>query len=306
MNETPSTPRLVLGFATLYLIWGSTYLAIRFAVESLPPFGMSSARFLVAGVAIYAWLRARGAPRPTRSQWRTAAIVGTMLLAGANGLVTWAEQWVPSGLAALIVASMPLWMGLLVWIFEPGVRPGARGVAGILLGFAGVAVLVNPGGDLGADPAMLPGTIALLAAPVLWAAGSLYSRRGDAPRNPFLATSMQMIAGGTVLAVFHLVTGEWRTFDPAAVTGRSVLAFAYLIVFGSMIAFSAFVWLLRVAPPSRVSTYAYVNPVVALLLGWFLAGETLAFQSIVASAIIVLSVFLMTTDRPRRVPVPAE
>lgn len=303
MNEPPSTSRLVLGFAVVYVVWGSTYLAIRVAVESLPPFLMAATRFFVAGAVTFAWLRLRGVPSPTALQWRNTAVVGTLLLLGGNGLVTWSEQWVPSGIAALIVAAMPLWMGLLVWIFEPGVRPGARGVAGILLGFAGVAVLVNPRGELGADPSILLGSMVLLVAPLLWACGSLYSRHVDTPKNLFLSTAMQMLAGSAALLVVGTVSGEWRSLDLAHVTTASLLALVYLIVFGSLIAFSAFVWLLRVTTPAKVTTYAYVNPVVALFLGWLILGEAISTQTFVAAGIIIAAVFLMTTDRPKRVAV---
>jgi drug/metabolite transporter (DMT)-like permease len=225
-HTAPSRVALGLGFAAIYLIWGSTYLAIRFGVQTLPPFLMAATRFAVPGAVIYASLRRRGEPRPTGAQWRQAAVVGALMLLGGNGLVSWAEQWVPSGLAALIIASVPLSMGAMNWLVEPAARPGARGIAGVLLGFAGVAFLVGPGGDLGADRSTLLGALALVVASVSWAAGSLVARRADKPKNPFLTTAMQMLAGSASLVVARTVAGEWQRVDLATITATSIVASA--------------------------------------------------------------------------------
>jgi drug/metabolite transporter (DMT)-like permease len=296
----PSRLAVALGFAAIYLIWGSTYLAIRFGVETIPPFLMAATRFAVPGAVIYAWLRHRGEPAPTRAQWRQAFVVGALMLLGGNGLVTWAEQWVPSGLAALIIASVPLWMGAMNWLVEPGARPGARGVAGVLIGFAGVAFLVGPGGELAADRRLLLGAFALVLASASWAAGSLVARREHRPRSPFLATAMQMLGGSAALLVTGTLAGEWQRLDPTTISASSVLSLLYLMTFGSVIGLSAYVWLLHVTTPAKVSTYAYVNPVVAVFLGWALAGEAVTGHTVAAAVVIVISVVLITTERPVR------
>ena len=295
----PGTIRLVLAFLAVYVIWGSTYLAIRFGVESMPPFLMAGTRHLVPGLVLLAWARRRGAPPPSRRELRDAAIVGLLLLLGGNGLVTWAEQWVPSGLTALLVASVPLWMGLLGGMVEPAARPGARGILGIVLGFAGVGILVEPRGELAGDPRTLVGAAGVLAAALLWATGSLYSRRGHLPRDPILSTGLQMLAGSAGLAAAGTVAGEWARVDPAAVTTRSLLALLYLIVFGSIVAFTAYVWLLRTVAPAKVATYAYVNPAVAVLLGVTLGGEALGARTVVATVVIIAAVVMITTERSR-------
>jgi drug/metabolite transporter (DMT)-like permease len=223
--------------------------------------------------------------------------VGLFLLLGANGLVTWAEQWVPSGLTALLLATMPLCMAILGGLVEPESRPRRRGVAGILLGFAGVAILVEPRGELATDMHVLLGALGILAGAFLWSTGSLLSRRVPLPKNGSLATGMQMIGGGVGCLVVGMVAGEWARVDVGAVTTRSLVSLVYLIVFGSLVAFSAFTWLLRNAPPAKVATYAYVNPLVAVFLGWALAGETVSARTLVASAVIIASVVMITSER---------
>ena len=290
--------RVALGLATVYLVWGSTYLAIRFAVETLPPFLMAGTRFLVAGAILYGWRRAAGFPRPSVAQWRAAAVVGGLMLLVGNGGVTWAEQWVESGTAALMVASVPLWMVLLDWA-RPGGRPPRRSVwAGILVGLLGVGLLFG-GPEL--DPRYTLGWAALLVASISWAAGSLYSRAAVLPA-PLLATGMQMLAGGGMLLAFGVATGELGAIDPATVTLKALLALGYLIVAGSLIGYSAYVWLLRVTTPAVASTYAFVNPVVAVFLGWLLADERITLRIVAASTVIVGGVALITVARARRRP----
>lgn len=296
-SPAPSRTRLAAGFAAVYLIWGSTYLAIRFGVESLPPFLMAATRFAVPGTVLYVWFRRRGARRPTGAQWRATAVSGALLLLGGNGLVTWAEQWVPSGLTALIIASVPLWMAAMSWVVEPGVRPGLRGIAGILLGFGGIAFLVEPGGDLGGDPHTMVGALVIVLASALWAAGSLTSRHLPRPDNAFLASSMQMLGGAAALVVAGTISGEWTRIDLAAVSARSFVALLYLMVFGSVIALSAYVWLMKVSTPAKASTYAYVNPVVAVFLGWAIASEPVTSRTVTAAVVIVAAVVMITTER---------
>ena len=284
---------VVLAFAAVYVLWGSTYLAIRIGVETIPPFLMAGLRHLTAGVLLYAWMRhVRGTPRPEPRNWRSAALVGGLLLLGGNGLVTWAEQRVPSGLAALIVASVPLWMTAL----DAGLRrerPHGVVLAGLAMGLAGIAFLAAPGRFAGGGHVDPLGAAALLGASLFWATGSLVSRRVALPSATFLATAMEMIAGGVILLGVAGATGELGAFSPAAVSARSLLALGYLIVAGSLVGFSAYVFLLGATTPARVSTYAYVNPIVAVLLGWLVAGESVTPRTLVAAAVIVAAVALI-------------
>ncbi len=302
----PRRVTLVSAFAAVYVIWGSTYLAIRFAIETLPPFLMAGVRFVIAGGILYAVARALGAGRPERLHWRSAAIIGGLLLLGGNGGVVWAEQTVPSGLTALIVAIVPLWMVLLDWLRGTGSRPGLGMAVGLLFGFVGVGFLVGPGGLGGGERIDPIGAGVVVLASLLWAIGSLYSRKAELPASQTLATGMEMFAGGVLLLVVAAGTGELGRFDPSAVSTRSLWALAYLIVFGAIVAFSAYVWLLKATTPARAATYAYVNPVVAVALGWALASEPLSPRIFVAGAMIVAAVVLIV-GRParRRAATPA-
>jgi drug/metabolite transporter (DMT)-like permease len=302
----PRRTTLVAAFAAVYVIWGSTYLAIRFAIETLPPFLMAGVRFVIAGGILYAVARALGAGRPERVHWRSAAIIGGLLLLGGNGGVVWAEQTVPSGLTALIVAIVPLWMVLLDWLRGTGSRPGLGVAVGLLLGFVGVGVLVGPGGLGGGERIDPIGAGVVVLASLLWAIGSLYSRRAELPASQALATGMEMFAGGVLLLALATATGELGRFDPSAVSARSLWALGYLIVFGAIVAFSAYVWLLQKTTPARAATYAYVNPVVAVVLGWALASEPLSPRILLAGAMIVAAVVLIV-GRPvrRRAATPA-
>lgn len=301
-REAPSRWLVIAAFAAVYLVWGSTYLAILFAIETLPPFWMAAARFLTAGALLYAWARWRGEPTPRPVHWRSATIVGLLLLLGGNGGVVWAEQRVPSGLAALLVATVPLWMVLLDGAGRGWRRPPGRLLFGVAVGLAGVALLVGPGefaGGGGADPA---GALVLIVASLSWTLGSLYSRRAELPASPLLGTAMQMLGGGVGLAIAGLVAGEGSRLDLAAASARSLWALGYLVVFGSLVGFTAYIWLLRVSTPALVSTYAYVNPVVAVLLGWAFAGEALTPRTLLAAGVIVGAVVLITTVRSRPAP----
>jgi drug/metabolite transporter (DMT)-like permease len=287
-----SKAKILTAFAAVYVLWGSTYLAIRFGVETIPPFLMAGTRHLTAGLLLYAWMRAKGAPRPERRHWASAAVIGGMLLLGGNGLVTWAEQRVPSGLAALIVASVPVWMAVLGSI-ESRRRPSGFVITGLGLGLGGIALLVVPGRFGGGENVDPLGAAALLLAAISWSIGSLASRWAKLPASTLTAVSMEMIAGGALLWAAGLFGGEGARLHVSAVSLRSALSLGYLVVFGSLLGFSAYVWLLRVTTPARVSTYAYVNPVVAVLLGTLFAGEDLTLRIALAAAGIVAAVALI-------------
>ncbi|MFN8177500.1 MAG: EamA family transporter [bacterium] len=306
-EDGPSRIRVVVAFVAVYLLWGSTYLAIRFAVQSMPPLLMAGTRHLVSGLVMLGVARARGVALPTRRQWRDASIVGLLLLLGSNGTVTWAEQWVPSALAALLLASVPLWMGLIGGILEPQSRPRTRGIAGIIVGFAGVAILVEPRGELASSTRVFVGALSILGASICWASGSLFARHARVPKDPILTVALQMLAGAAGLLVVGSAAGEWHRVHVDAITARSALSLLYLIVFGSIVGFSAYSWLLRVAAPAKVATYAYVNPMVAVLLGATLGNEPVGVRTLVAAAAIVGAVVLITSERkmaPTRVAVP--
>lgn len=282
----------------VYIVWGSTYLAIRFAVETMPPFLLAAARFLIAGSLLFAVRRAAGDPLPNRHEWRGAAVLGLFLLLGGNGGVTWAEQYVPSGLTALMVASSPLWMLLLEAVLPGGQRPTRQAVAGVFAGFAGVAVLFWPGeGSL--LNIHLGGALALLIATLSWAFGSIYSRNLRLPASPMMGTAAEMLAGGLALLVLGVLAGDVARLDVAAVSTRSLLALLYLIVFGALVGFTAYTWLLRVAPTSLVSTYAYVNPLVALALGVMIGNEDISPRTLLAAAVILGSVALISARRKK-------
>jgi drug/metabolite transporter (DMT)-like permease len=306
LSVQASHPTLVLlSFALVYLVWGSTYYAIRVGVESFPPYLMAGLRHFIVGLFFYPTFRVVTREKPTFAQWRTAFITGCLLLMVGNGTVSWAEKTVPSGIAALLVATVSLWMVLVDWLRPKGLRPSPRVIAGFLLGFVGMALLVGPkhlGNSDRVDPL---GACALIGASLAWAAGSIYSRHHPLPRSPLLGTGMQTLSGGTMLCLFAVATGETRHFHFADVTLRSWLALLYLIVFGSAIGFSAYVYILKHSTAARVATYAFVNPVVALFLGWFLAGEPLSLRTVLASCIILTAVLLVITA-PHKDPVQAE
>jgi len=280
--------------ATVYLVWGSTYLAIRVTDRTMPPFLMSSVRFLIAGAALYIFA-ARGRARPSWQEWRAAAIVGAALLLVGNGGVAWAETRLESGLAALIVAIIPLWVALMDRLFF-GRRLSTTAIAGLVVGFAGVALLVRPG-DGGDVVAML----VLVATTSAWAGGSLYARGATLPESPLLAAAMQMLAASLFLGIFGLATGEASGIHADSFATKPVIAFVYLVLVGSLIAFSAYAWLLKNVRISVVSTYAFVNPVVAVALGTVFLNEAIGWTTVIAGAAIVVAVVLIVTART---PVP--
>ena len=293
--------QIALAFLSIYTIWGSTYLAIRFAIETFPPFLMAAIRFLIAGGALYTWMRLRGAQRPTRANWKAATIIGGLLLLGGNGGVTKAEQVIPSGLTAVLITIVPIWMALVELLQKNRVVPTPQVVLGLVLGFGGVILLVGPG-DLaggGLNPLWVG---VLLFASLSWAIGSVYSRKASLPKTPLLGSGMEMLAGGVLLLLVSLVSQEWVGLQPSKISFLSLISFLYLLVFGSLIAFSSYVWLLTKTTTARVSTYAYVNPVVAVFLGYFLAGEQLTLRTLLASTMIVIAVVVITTYKTRHSP----
>ncbi|MFH1524878.1 MAG: EamA family transporter [Chloroflexota bacterium] len=289
--------KIWIALLLVYIIWGSTYLGIRYAVETIPPFLMAGTRFLVAGTVFYIWRRSAGDAAPTRGQWLRAAIVGVLLLVGGNGLVSFAEQSVDSGIAALIVGSAPLWMTAMEALRPGGVRPNWLGILGLIVGFAGIVLLVGPsimgGSQIASHPA---GITILLFAALFWSLGSIYSRSADLPHSSLLSTSMEMLAGGVGLYLVGTFTGEWGQLVLANVTTRSWLGLIFLTLFGSMIGFTAYAWLLRNATVSLAATYAYVNPLIAILLGGLFARETLNLHIVLAALVIIGSVVLINTS----------
>lgn len=286
---------VIAAFAAVYVIWGSTYLAIRFAVGELPPFITAAARFLVAGSILLAWARLRAEPAPSRDEARGAAIGGLFLLLGGNGAVVWAEQFVPSGIAALIVATLPVWMVLLEWARPGGRRPPAGVFAGLALGLGGIALLLDPSDVAGARVDVV-GAIVLCLGSVSWAAGSIYMRHVRMPGSALRSNAIQMLAGGAGLAIAAAVAGELGRVDLAAASPRAIASVAYLVVFGSLVGYTAYTYILRVSTPARVSTYAYVNPVVAVFLGWAFAGEAVTLRTLAAAGVIIAGVAIITVS----------
>ncbi|MGE5625277.1 MAG: EamA family transporter [Bacillota bacterium] len=284
--------RVALGFAAVYILWGSTYLGIRFAVASLPPLFMAGTRYLIAGALLYVLMRRLGAAKPTLQHWKSAALLGVLLLLGGNGLVSMAEQTVPSGIAALIVAAVPFWMVLLN-AAEQRTAPKPYVLMGLVLGIVGLGILVLPGAGSVPDHVSPAGVAILLTATVSWAVGSLYAHRAPLPSSTFLGIAMEMLAGGAALWAASFLSGEGAALHLAGATAKSWIALGYLVIFGSLLGFSAYVWLLKVTTPARASTYAFVNPVIAVFLGWALAGEAVTARVALAGGIIVAAVCLI-------------
>ena len=286
--------KIVLAFLAVYLCWGMTYLAMRVAVRDIPPHLMSGARFLVAGLVLYLWTRGRGDPKPTATQWRSAAMVGAFLLLGGNATVAWAEQQVPSGLAAVLIAVAPIWMVAFEWA-RGGPRPGKRVIAGLILGLVGLAILVSPKGD-SATKVNPIGAVMLVLASASWAWGSVVSKSAPLPKSRFLATSMEMIGGGVLLLLTALAVGQVAHFRPTEVSVNAVLAWLFLVVFGSLVGFTAYIWLLGVTSIAKVGTYAYVNPIVAVFLGWAILDEPVTGRTLIAALVILVGVALVNIE----------
>jgi drug/metabolite transporter (DMT)-like permease len=290
--------RVIAAFVAIYLIWGSTYLGIRFAIETIPPFTLSAVRFALAGLIMLVAARVRGETEITLPQFRTAAIVGALLML-ANSLVGVAEKRIPSGIAALLVAMTPLFMVLLEWMRPGGRKPTVLVAIGLLIGLGGVVALVGPASFGGGARLDLIGAGVVILGSLLWSTGAIYSRHAPKPKSGIMMAAVQMLVGGTFVGILGVVRGELATFHLSQVSTRSFAAFGYLLVFGSLIGFTAFVYLLRVSTAARVATYAYVNPVVAVFLGWLLAAEPISARMLIAAAIIVTGVALITAAEGR-------
>jgi drug/metabolite transporter (DMT)-like permease len=296
--EAPSSFALWTAMISVYIVWGSTYLAIRFAIETIPPFLMAGIRFLIAGSMLILWRLIRGDPAPSLQQWRSATIIGIFLLVGGNGGVVWSEQYVPSGVAALLVGAAPLWMVLLDTLRPDGRRASWLSILGLILGFVGITILIGPTSPINSGENIdLIGAGVLILASFFWSIGSLYSRQAILPSSPLLGTGMEMLTGGAGLLLLGILTGELKRLNIMSISAQSLLGFFYLIVFGSWIGFSAYTWLLRAAPTPWVSTYAYINPVVAVILGHLLAAEPLTPRILIAATIVVGSVALTTLSQ---------
>ncbi|HEY6953471.1 MAG TPA: EamA family transporter [Bacteroidota bacterium] len=293
--EIKHPTKAVLAFAAIYVIWGSTYLAIRYAVETIPPLLMMGTRSLTAGAVLFAVSRARGHEGPKREHYLSLLIIGTSFFLVGHGLLAWAEQKVPSGLAALLVGSEPCLIGIIEWIFIRDHKLSFRGIGGLILGFIGIALLVSPSKELGTSQTDVLGAFAIILGTLSWSGGAVYSRVARLPKSPMVSAGLELMIGGVLLLVAGFVTGETGALH--AVSMHSVLALLYLIVFGSIIAFSAYVWLLTHTSATRISTHTYINPVFALVLGWALAGESMTLGTILATCIIVVSIYLVLSDR---------
>ena len=289
--------KIWIALLALYIVWGSTYLAIRFAVESIPPFFHAGIRFLVSGLILLVWQRAAGLSLPTRKQWISLAVIGNLLLLGGNGLVAWAEQTIPSGIAALMIGSIPMFL-VITEAFRPGgVKPNRWTFLGLLIGFIGIFILIGPAELTGGSRLNPMGIGALLLACVFWSLGSVYSKHADLPKSSLMSTGGQMLMGSIGLFIVSLISGELTHWDPSGVTTKSLMGLVYLIFIGSLVGFVSYGWLLQNAPISLVATYAYVNPIVAVLLGNWLADEPLEPRIWLAAAIIVGSVMFINRSR---------
>lgn len=287
--------KLLLSFAATYVIWGSTFLAIRYAIDSLPGFTMAAMRHGVGGLIFLLWARFSGEGWPRREYWAGAFVLGFLLLVCGNGGVVWAEQYVPTGLTALLVGTEPLSVALLLWLTHPSEKPSARTVLGVLVGFAGAALLALPGLPGAGQPVPIGPALVVMGAAFSWAAGSLYGRKAQVPRSVVQFVGMQMVCGAAMLFVVGGLAGEWRGLDLAATTARSWWALVYLTACGSFLGFTAYNWLVRNVAPALVATYAYVNPLVAVLLGWLLLGEPVGLRVFFAGALVITSVVLVSS-----------
>lgn len=304
---------LLAAFAAVYVIWGSTYLAIRVGVDTVPPLILAGLRHFTVGVLLYPLLRWKTGVRPTAIHWKTASVTGCLLLFVGNGGVSWAEQTVPSGITAVLVAMVSFWLVIVDWLRPSGHRPVPKVLLGLVLGFAGVALLVGPAHLGGSERVDLRGVVVLVIACFGWACGSIYAKHGGMPSSPLLIVAMQSLIGGVVLLFAGLFNGEFHRFHFAAVSWRSWVALAYLVVVGSGIGFTAYLYILQKSTAARVATYALVNPVVALFLGWLFVDEVISLRTVVAAVIILTAVILVITapHRPQEriqepVPSPGE
>ena len=303
---SPARSKVILAFLAVYVLWGSSYISIRLAIESVPPFLMSGGRMLVAGLLLGAWALARGAPRPRAVEVRATAVTGLFMLCLGNGSVTWGEKFTASGRVALIVAMTPVWFVLIEWLRRGGTRPSMTLLGGLAIGASGVALLVGADAMSGVHaPGALLAELIVLGGSLSWALGSMYSRHAPLPESSAMASALQMLFAGTYLGAFGVARGEWATFQVETVTMRSAVALAYLVAGPSLIGYSAYVWLLKVSTPAKVGTYGYVNPMIAVFLGWLVVGEEVTGRMILAAAVIVTGVALITFGRTPH-PAPRE
>ncbi|MGB8065247.1 MAG: EamA family transporter [Candidatus Sulfotelmatobacter sp.] len=291
----PPTWKVLLAFAVIYFVWGSTFLAIRVGVREVPPFLLAGMRFLVAGVVLYAWARSRGVPAPTAREWRGATLLAVLIFVMDYGLLFWAERRVPSGIAAVMLATIPVFMSLSEILIVKTQRLTGRLAMALLLGIGGVAVLVNHSASFGDAPIDTLGACALLFAAVSWSVASALSRKLPSPTVKAMSSAAQMFAGGMLLTITAALLGEFRGFHPEAVSAKAWFALGYLIVAGSIVGFTAYVWLIHNESPTKVGTYAYVNPVVAVLVGYFLGGEAIGVRTIAGTLLVLVSVVVITT-----------
>ena len=300
--QAPKKSRVIIAFAALYLIWGSTFLGIRFAIQTIPPFLMAGARFVSAGLIMYAIAWSQGIGKSTWANWRTSLIIGACLLLAGNGGVTISEQHIDSGLAALIVAIVPIYIVLLGWTTGMAPRPTPIVWLALVGGFVGVGILFGPAlhfsSNGGRNPAI--GISILLISSFIWSAGSLYSRTAKHAASPFLTAAQQMLCGGALLLLAGIVTGELPRLHPGSISILSLGSFVYLVIIGAVVGYTAYIWLLRHCEPAKVATYAYVNPIVAVLLGAVFAGETLTMRALIAAGLIIGSVALVITAQQLR------
>jgi drug/metabolite transporter (DMT)-like permease len=306
MEATSHRPKwkTLLAFAIIYFVWGSTFLAIRVGVREVPPFLLAAMRFLVAGLVLYGWTMARGERSPNARQWASISLLAVMIFAVDYGLLFWAEQRVPSGIAAVMLATIPVFMALSEIVLLATQKLTARLALALLIGIGGVAALMSRSLDLGGPPVDRLGAVALIFASVSWSVASALSRKLPLPASKVMSSGAQMLAGGVFLTVASAALGEFRNFHPWAVSRGAWLALLYLIVAGSIIGFTAYVWLLHHESPTKVGTYAYVNPVVAVLVGYFLGGEALGLRTILGTLLVLISVVVITTTRAKK-PVAA-
>lgn len=291
--------KLIVAFAAVYLIWGSTYLGIRFAIDTIPPFIMCGMRFVIGGMMMLVWARVQNGAWPNKVELRNAAIIGTLMMVGGTGAVTWAEQMVPSGLTALMVGTVPLWIVFFDWLSPHGTKPTWLMIVGLLIGTVGVGLLVAPGHFAGADHLDPVGAAVLVLACGSWAFGSIRSRHAVLPKSQTMSIGVQLLVAGGVLLVLSTFSGEWGKLDLAQVTIKSTVALLYLAIIGSL-AFVAYLWLIKAAGPAKAATYAYVNPVVAVLLGTTLGGEPFALRTLWSALIITLAVVVIITAKSRQ------
>jgi drug/metabolite transporter (DMT)-like permease len=301
LHPHATTPLVLPAFAAVYLLWGSTYLAIRVGVETVPPLILAGLRHFTVALFLYPILRWKTGVRPTAANWKSAAVTGCLLLFVGNGGVSWAEQIVPSGVTALLVTMVSLWLVVVDWLRPGGVRPVPKVLFGLVLGFAGVVLLVGPSHWGASDRVDLRGVAVLVIASFAWACGSIYSKHGGMPGSALLGVAMQSFSGGVALLMASFLSGEFHRFRFAAVSWRSWVALAYLIIFGSGIGLSAYIYILQKSTSARVATYALVNPVVALILGWLFADEIISLRTVIAAVVILTAVVVVITA-PHRGP----